>query len=118
MAASLSLSSLFPHSGIKLSSSSASESKPASCPGSTLSSYQSELAPAPVTPSSPPPSPGDHFLLPPVKEQDSPELSHTVSNNLPTILEDEVGNSNKENQNASQTVHHEHIGESFVSRQL
>ena len=119
MAASLSLSSLFPHSGSKLSSSSSAVSSPQPGdlrPGSTSSSGQlPELPPAPATPTSPPPSPGDHLLLPPVQEQDCSELSQT-SHNLPTILEDDIGNSNKENQNSSQTVHPEHNGESFKSK--
>merc|ERR1712227_410103 len=47
-------------------------------------------------------------------KQDSQELSHTTHNNLPTILEDDIGNSNKENQNSSQsTVHQEHNAEEY-----
>jgi len=47
-----------------------------------------------------------------VQDQDSPELSHT-SHNLPTILEDDIGNSNKENQISSKTVHPEHNAEEY-----
>merc|ERR1712214_254613 len=88
VAASLSLSSLFPHSGSK--SSSETENM-------TSSSY---------------PRPG---TLPASMAASAPASQHPESGNLATIMEDGdsgTGSSN-ENQNASQTVHHEHIAEEY-----
>ena len=95
VAASLSLSSLFPHSGSK----SSSESSDTTCTRPGLTSSCQNLSPPPspapstsLTPSPPSTPAGGH-----VNNSSSDTIMSSHKNNLPTILEDEIGKSNKEN---------------------
>merc|ERR1719374_82464 len=102
VAASLSLSSLFPHSGSK----SSSESSDTTCtrPGLTSScqNLSPPASPAPstsLTPSPPSTPAGGHVI-----NSSSDTIMSSHKNNLPTILEDEIGKSNKENAAGGQVI--------------